>query len=324
MDLYACGFNAHRQLASNGSPPGDRIRLQRICGGNYTVRVLFAGWADTLWFGDHTGLKGAVSDDDAVYALSPRSDSLSFVRLPSLSKVKQIVVAGNGRACALLNAREVVEFPLLQDLLQWLTTPSSVQSFELPPYETATHLTAAATSFGLLTTSGTIYTWSSDTRPSPLGRPPTPIEPGPLAVDALGGVPIKKLACAGWLAAAVSRDNELYIWGGGGPGGTRKISDLEDVNGFESVALARVGATREGEDGVDVADVGVGDHHIVALSGEGRVFAVGEGTNGQLGAGEAEFSERWVECEFEGPEQRGRAVGVHCGPRNTFVLVERA
>ena len=48
MDLYACGFNAHRQLGSNGAPSKDRLRLQRICGGSDTIRVLFAGWADTL------------------------------------------------------------------------------------------------------------------------------------------------------------------------------------------------------------------------------------------------------------------------------------
>jgi regulator of chromosome condensation len=84
--------------------------------------------------------------------------------------------------------------------------------------------------------------------------------------------------------------------------------------------LARVSATEEGEDGVDVVDVAVGDHHIAALSEDGRVFTVGEGTNGQLGTGTVEFAEEWVECEFEGLEQHGRPVGVHCGPRNTFVL----
>jgi alpha-tubulin suppressor-like RCC1 family protein len=222
--------------------------------------------------------------------------------------------------------RNAVDSSDLQDLLRVLTgplttAPSTTQTIELPQHESATHLTATATSFALLTASGTIYTWSTDTRPSPLGRLPVP-EPGAHPIDALGGIPVKKLAAAGWLAAAVSRDNELYIWGGSGPGGTRKISDLKRSEG-ELVALAKVGAVREEEDGVSVVDVAVGDRHVVALGENGSVFAVGEGTNGQLGTGRVDFAEEWVECTFEGHDKPGKAVGVYCGPRNTFVLVSQ-
>jgi hypothetical protein len=53
-------------------------------------------------FGDHTGVKGAVTDDGVVYTLLPSDDALSFVEHPSPTKVKQIAIAGNGRACCLL------------------------------------------------------------------------------------------------------------------------------------------------------------------------------------------------------------------------------
>ncbi|KAI9768566.1 MAG: hypothetical protein M1840_004763 [Geoglossum simile] len=367
MDLYACGFNAHRQLGSNGSngsPPVDRLRLQRVCGGSGTVRVLFAGWADTLLeldgtlrvfgfhcstqsgaavhcdvpasrfrsgFGDCTGLKGAVTDDGLVYILSTASGALTLGQHPGPINASQIAIAGNGRACALLGPRNAVDFPDLQDLLRVLagphsTTSSTTQTIDLPHHESATHLTATATSFALLAASGTIYTWSTDTRPSPLGRSPVP-EPGAHPIDALGGIPIKKLAAAGWLAAAVSRDNELYIWGGsgGGQGGTRRIGDLKRSEG-EHVALAKVGAVGaigEEEDGISVVDVAVGDRHAVALGEDGTIFAVGEGANGQLSTGEVGFAEEWVECEFEGQKEQKRAIGVYCGPRNTFVLVSR-
>ncbi|KAI9777107.1 MAG: hypothetical protein M1839_009063 [Geoglossum umbratile] len=277
-------------------------------------------------FGDHTGLQGAVTDDGRVYTLSPTSGTLSFVEHPPPVRASQVAIAGNGRACALLDARNAVDFLNLQDLFHTLQTPratppSTAKAIKLPQHESAKHLTATATSFALLTTSGTIYTWSTDTRPSPLGRPPNS-EPGAHPVDALGGVPIKKLASAGWLAAAVSRDNELYIWGEGGPGNARKIGDLERSKG-EFVALAKVGAMGEEGDGVGVVDVAVGDRHIVALCEDGRIFAVGEGANGQLGTGEVAFAEEWVECGFEGPGKLGKATSVYCGPRNTFVLVSR-
>ncbi|KAH0536547.1 hypothetical protein GP486_008874, partial [Trichoglossum hirsutum] len=77
------------------------------------------------------------------------------------------------------------------------------------------------------------------------------------------------------------------------------------VEGCEAVALARVGAAttmteeeeeeEEEESRLDILDAATGDRHIAALRRDGRVFAAGEGTNGQLGTGAAvEFAEEWV------------------------------
>ncbi|KAI9870713.1 MAG: hypothetical protein M1830_003890 [Pleopsidium flavum] len=119
------------------------------------------------------------------------------------------------------------------------------------------------------------------------------------------------------MTGAVSRDGDLYVWGGrsgsSSGSGEGRISCLPSAE--DEVALVDI------EGGVDVVDVGVGAGHILALTGDGRVFAVGLNRNGQLGIGEESgFCEDWVEVPLEFGERK-KVVGVECGYWSSFVLV---
>ena len=211
--------------------------------------------------------------------------------------------------------------------------------FSLPG--TAQDLQAGATFFTLLLTSGQLFTWGDARHHHCLGREPSatapsspssstsslPLSPSagpatePALVDALDGVPIAKIACGGWITAALSRDRDLYLLGRSPPcqqQGRQGIAALPNPLEGEMMKLVDI-------DGVlNVLDVGVGTGHVVALV-EGalgpRLFAVGDNSNGQLGLGaDAKgFVSRWTEARLP----RGEIRNVVCGPLNTFLLVEK-
>ena len=149
-----------------------------------------------------------------------------------------------------------------------------------------------------------------------LGRNPTPSSPAdiPCAVPFLGGIPIRKIAIGGWLAAAISKDNDLYIWGGQASE-KQRINALPESSAEEEVKLVDI------DSGVDVIDVGVGSGHILALTSEGDLWAVGNGDYGQLGNGSDAFEEHWVKVagEWEG---KGKVLEVGCGNWNTWAIVD--
>lgn len=225
--------------------------------------------------------------------------------------------------------------PTLPFLLQ-PPTPLTPQTHLLP--QPPTQLLSSANTFTALLPSGEIYTWG-DPRHHHLGRTPTPTTPAqePGLVTALGGIAIRKVASGGWITGAVSGEGDLYVWGGrsgsseGGERGAGRIRCLpspwsaagrrkdgeEVVEGEEEGEVALVDIAG----GVDVADVGVGAGHMLALTDDGRVFGVGLNSNGQVGFGEGRrFCEDWVEVPMRVGEGR-EVVGVECGYWSSFVLV---
>ncbi|KAI9839576.1 MAG: hypothetical protein M1819_002202 [Sarea resinae] len=179
-------------------------------------------------------------------------------------------------------------------------------------------LEANQTAFTALTESGVVYTWG-DARHNHLGRDITPESPAtrPGPVEVLGGIPIKKISSGGWITAALSKDNDLYVWGGR-PGESNRIKALPPSSDEgEKVALVDI------DGGVDIADVAVGDGHIVVLTCDGRLFAAGRGVNGQLGAGAKKFAEDWMHVNLGLGEGRS-IINVYCGPWTSFALVSNA
>lgn len=136
----------------------------------------------------------------------------------------------------------------------------------------------------------------------------------PGVIAALGGVPVEKVAVGGWMGAAVSRDRDLYVWGGRA-GEEKKIKALPDLADDEPVKLVDI------DGGVDIVDVGVGAGHVVALTGEGEVWVAGDGECGQLGTGEKRFEGDWVRISG-GWEGRGKVIGVGCGVWSSWVVVD--
>jgi alpha-tubulin suppressor-like RCC1 family protein len=132
----------------------------------------------------------------------------------------------------------------------------------------------------------------------------------PFPVEDLSNLPtgpIRKICSGGYITAALTKGDDLYIWGG--RPGERAI--LEGLSGVPMpVDIA----------GEDVSDVGVGMNHIMVLTTENKVFVIGNGENGQLGLDVKKLDE-WTEIHLPLVEGQ-RVVSVCAGYKNSFVLVE--
>ena len=285
-------------------------------------------------FGDHNGLIGCLDTEGGLHLLSgttsPDQQSTALERhgdddSPPLSHV---ALAGNGKLAVTFkqapNARltHVVEFNELDGFLKWHSDPSAsypAQHHMLPGKPK--QLLAGTGTFLMLMEGSEVYTWG-DPRYRSLGRSTTgegatPADK-PGLVEALGGLKVEKIACGGWLNAAVTTEMALYIWGSGTPGTDRKIKCLDEAGAGEVVLVDMSQDDNDRfQDFVDVVDVGVGDNHIAAITEGGRMFVVGDNRNGQLGLGQDEtFFESWTPVEI-----LSGVRSVVCGPKATFAIV---
>ncbi|ROW03953.1 hypothetical protein VSDG_00804 [Cytospora chrysosperma] len=187
--------------------------------------------------------------------------------------------------------------------------------------------------FAALTPAGDVYTWgderyaaclgrdvSSSSSPSssssssyPQGSGSGSVSPAglPAPVAALRDLPtgpVVKVAAGGYLLAALTAGQDLYVWGGH-PGRRALLAGVGD----EPVPVD-IG-------GRDIADVAVGESHVVVLAAGGEVFVIGNNANGQLGLPDKSV-ESWTRVGLDLQDGQ-RAVGVAAGPRNTFIMVQK-
>lgn len=74
----------------------------------------------------------------------------------------------------------------------------------------------------------------------------------------------------------------------------------------------------------DVADVGVGEGHVVVLTTTGEVFGIGSNGSRQLGLGEGvEGVDEWTRLGGDVVSEGKEVVGVVAGERSTFLVVRR-
>jgi alpha-tubulin suppressor-like RCC1 family protein len=118
--------------------------------------------------------------------------------------------------------------------------------------------------------------------------------------------PIRKISSGGYVTAALTSGNDLYLWGGR-PRQTKMLGQLSGIP--EPVDL----------DGQDVLDVAVGADHILALTTEHNLYVIGANRNGQLGLDMDDLCE-WREVSL--PLDGKRIVSIHTGYKNSFLLVE--
>ena len=127
-----------------------------------------------------------------------------------------------------------------------------------------------------------------------------------LATDPITG--IKKIAAGGYIAGALTNENDLYVWGGR-QGQEPPLPDMVGIP--ESVDI-------EGE---DVLDFGVGDRHIIVLTMSRRLWVVGNNSNGQLSDGSRKEIRSWKEVILPLKESQ-KIVNVYAGYRSSFALVD--
>lgn len=287
-------------------------------------------------FGDHDGMIGCLDDDGRLYLLREREGIRDGVleclsEGESATRISHVALAGNGRLAIVLREPseasqdyEFVEFEQCSYFVRWMDNSSNTQMqkeaqrFRLP--SRPLDLIANTATFLLRTDSGEVYSWG-DARHQSLGRSIN--DEGSIAadkpglVDALGGLRIRKIACGGWICAALSEDGALYIWGVGSPGGDLTIKPLREVGAGE-VALVEL-AEVDGEV-VDVVDVAVGDNHLVAIDERHRLWVVGSNSNGQLALDSQKvFIDDWT--LVQSPEET-TFHSVTCGPKCTLVLAQ--
>ncbi len=79
-------------------------------------------------------------------------------------------------------------------------------------------------------------------------------------------------------------------------------------------------------EGKDVADVAIGDAHMLVLTTDGAVYVTGDNGSGQLGLGRggARSTRDWVRLDLGTVLAAGQTVlGVAAGPRSSFLIVGR-
>ncbi|KAK8087024.1 RCC1/BLIP-II protein [Apiospora phragmitis] len=174
-------------------------------------------------------------------------------------------------------------------------------------------IVAYETGFAALSTTGQVWTWGDERYEACLCRDVSDISLAeePCIVAELKDLPtgkVKKLAAAGYLLMALTEGNDLYAWGGhpGLPG------FLDDISASPSpVVIADH----------DVADCALGQAHAIVLTTSGEVYTAGANGNGQLGI-TTETDSTWSRVPFlPGPD--GTIISVACGPRNSFMIVQK-
>jgi alpha-tubulin suppressor-like RCC1 family protein len=174
-------------------------------------------------------------------------------------------------------------------------------------------LVANAAGFVSLMQGGQVFSWG-DPRHQSLARSvadddATPADQ-PGEVKALGGLAITKIAAGGWMAAALSEDGALYLWGSSTPG---RDGQLFVLRGLESDELALV--TLPSAEDQDILDVSLGENHVAVVTRGGDVFVAGENKDEQLGSSTTDaFCSDWIHIK-----QFDRARAALCGPKCTLV-----
>lgn len=207
----------------------------------------------------------------------------------------------------------------------------------------------------------TVYTWGDPRFAACLGR-----EEGeatrPSPVPTLAGIPGEPVvqvysSQSGYVLAARTNENDVYVWGcapppsntnpSAGPEFPPLISLLLEADDFEWEKLEGLSGSEparpqppssrithrsspypitliapDSKAEKDIAAFGLGDYHAIALSTEGKVYVIGSNRNGQLGLGllmgPGQGVEAWTEVEqFSGQ----RVVDVMAGPRYSLVVV---
>ncbi|KAH9212492.1 regulator of chromosome condensation 1/beta-lactamase-inhibitor protein II [Leptodontidium sp. 2 PMI_412] len=297
MELWASGFNAWGQLDfSEGKGLDSRdLKTFKCVLRDKHIEILRTSISAALIRTSHGFLTAGIPDELISHSLAEQD---SF---PNLA------IAGNDQL-AEFTPTTLTHYPSIPTLQ---CKSGSTNTLNLP--EELRQIVANQTTFTALSKEGgRVYTWGDGRYPNCLGREISEECPAniPGIVEDLAELPgggIRKISSGGYVTAALTDDNDLYVWGG-------RAGQKAILEGLEGTPLP------VDLDGEDVWDVAVGMNHIIALTVGRKLFVVGEGGHGQLGADVNELEE-WNEVKL--PLEEGqRILSVHAGYKNSFVLVE--
>ncbi|KAJ9645903.1 hypothetical protein H2201_006023 [Coniosporium apollinis] len=162
MELHACGFNGHIQLATNAElpdRPSDVYAFTKIAS-DHRTGVAYAGWSQTLvnqntsllgrghnlrldiplwdgpplssFFGTHDGVVGALGANGELYRFSHDSDPAFTLQGDEGSPRLAHVATNNADRLAIIflaspaaNLMHVLEFGSVNEFLEWYSDPSA-------------------------------------------------------------------------------------------------------------------------------------------------------------------------------------------------------
>ncbi|KAM4066851.1 regulator of chromosome condensation (RCC1) repeat domain-containing protein [Hirsutella rhossiliensis] len=178
-------------------------------------------------------------------------------------------------------------------------------------------IAAFAAGFAILYQDGTVATMGDARFQDCLGRDVSDEAPAdqPGIVLDLADLeePIKHVSAGGYTIAALTESGGIYLWG--------MSPHRAESRKRPFLALSRVPNYIEVDDGKDVKDMAVGDLHVLALTTDGSIYALGDNRNGQTGLGKSAGHgvQDWTKVDFHVPSGQ-KAIAVAAGPRSSFIL----
>jgi hypothetical protein len=169
------------------------------------------------------------------------------------------------------------EFENMHSFKQWIETGVNEGStVERKGQGTIRDIVAGSSAFAMLMESGEILNWGVSLRSWELGVVPSEKYPAdtPHIIDALAGIPIKKIVALYDLYGAVSEYNDLYLWGR--PSESWRTVPLKLDEYKQLVNLVDLG------ENVNVVDIGIGGNSLLCVTENGKVFGRGNNAEGQL------------------------------------------
>lgn len=163
--------------------------------------------------------------------------------------------------------------------------------------------TAAGSNHGLaITPTGEVFAWGANAA-GQLGDNSTTNRTVPVAVDATGdltGKSVVAVAAGDLHSLALTSDGEVFAWGSNGSG---RLGNAGTTNSSVPVAVSTSGALS----GRTISAIAAGGAHSLALGSDGRMFAWGSNSAGQLGNRSTTTSSSPVEV-FSGGVLAGKTV----------------
>ncbi|KAK8248330.1 hypothetical protein HDK77DRAFT_225401 [Phyllosticta capitalensis] len=320
------------------------------------------------FFGTHDGCLGAVNTDYSLSLLSwdrASKDDITITTLDRSSdqhRLTRVALIGTDIAIStvhVLNDEDhgthaVWAFKNTDLFLRFACTPS--RRWSRPPRNLSASKIHNVPVKGLYTgqtfciarTSTSLYSFGVDPRYNcSLGRPtsgphsePSTVPSPIVGFSSADGGDIKKVATCqgGHLAAVLTGDGSVYIWGTCGPKLPSHVTTPRDGEqppklGVFTRAEAEGWTPDDGPLPIEIAglpnehfvDIDVGAAHVVLVERSRGVWVAGDNSLGQLGLGRDSANNGDFLTEFKrvtlGSKER-RVRGVTCGWYSTFLLVE--
>ncbi|KAI0203082.1 regulator of chromosome condensation 1/beta-lactamase-inhibitor protein II [Astrocystis sublimbata] len=293
MNLYATGFNAWRQLEfslphDTDIQPDDLTTFQKVL-------------SDELIEPQHASLACTVVNTSAGLRCAGYATE-NGIEPEVLSPTS--AVAANGTVAVYNGLDSILQYKSLAEMETSHIFSGMYEIVQLVAYETG---------FVALSRDGDVWSWGDERYSATLGRDITPTSPAdrPGLVEDLRDLPsgkIRKIAAGGYTVLALTEGHDLYGWGG--------HPARQPITSMLSSSPSPVDVEDH-----DLLDCSVGETHMIVLTTGGKVYVIGENSNGQLGV-PSKRAYGWTEVSLSA---RGEAiVGVKAGQRSSFIVTKNA